>query len=567
MILSGRILMLLALRMSSALAMKNSEYGLAPQITLNGDQVITGANEGSVEVFKGIPFAEPPIGDLRFRKPAKFQGSYDGLIADKFKGSCYQLNPARAFNLLNQVVDFARIIPSPLEPLLDVGYGSSHMDEDCLFLNVFRPEGTKPGDNLPVFVWIYGGAFQIGSSGTYPGNKFVTESMQMNQPIVFVSINYRLGPFGFLSSPELLDLQDTNNGIKDQRMALEWVQDHIEQFGGNPNQVTIAGQSGGGESVSLQLTAYNGDNLYKGNPLFHGAIMQSGGPLPFDSYDSEHASAAYRRFVEHSGCQDAEDSLQCLREQDVNILNGAINDFTIKELIGFLHLFLGFGPRPDGDIIPDDTFKMYKEGRFAQVPMITGVMEDDGSAFAVALINCTNNDMLRQQLSDIFLKASPESIEHILELYPDDKSEGTPFRTGKLNALTPQWKRMGAILNDIIFAAQRRQILQNRRASRCWTYFSTAFHKIIPFVGTFHASEITPEFYLDLSFGQTFRRYWIAFTNHFDPNVGSNLTQWDEYTDEGKEMLEIKFTKQFMITDEFRPEQVGIWIEDETLRF
>ncbi len=202
-----------------------------------GDATLTCADKGDIVACRGIPYAEPPVGDLRFAQPEPrlLEGN---IRATSFGSACIQ----------------------------DDGSGS----EDCLFLNVFFPKDTELGDNLPVMVWIHGGALIQGASSV-PGYDLPA---LVKEGVIVVTINYRLNAFGFLPHPALED-PTGNFGLKDQVAALEWVKDYIEDFGGNPDNVTIFGESAGGHSVlSLMVSSR------KDSGLFHKAIVQSGSYSP-----------------------------------------------------------------------------------------------------------------------------------------------------------------------------------------------------------------------------------------------------------------------------------------------
>lgn len=529
-----------------------------PQAILNQNQVISGVLEGSVETFKGIPFADPPIGNLRFKHPTDFSGSYQGLKANDFKPACMQLNPGGVFTLLDNLIGIGKLIPSDIRgPLYDIAQGTFGMSEDCLYLNVFRPKGTKSTDKLPVMAWIYGGGFLIGSTATYPGNFYIKESVDMGQPVIFVSIAYRTGPYGFLGGDAATDEGSTNSGLHDQRKALEWIQDNIANFGGDPSRVMLFGESAGAMSVAHQMVAYGGDNTYKGNKLFTSAILQSGGPLPYYNTESVGPESAYDRFVKYAGCSSSNkgaDTLACLRGKSGDVLAAAQNSYDFNDLYGILPEFLGFGPRPDGDIIPESSFNLFKSGKVAQVPFITGNMEDEGTIFAPVALNATTTADVRKWLQYIFNGASDKSIENVLNGYSSNPIYGAPFRTLLLNAITPQFKRMAAIFTDILFQSPRRVMLENSNQKR-WTYLSNQLH-VVPVIGTFHGSDLIFQYFLSLGPYQAYRRYFVAFANNHDPNVGSGLTNWKEYTNEGKDMLEIQYFLNTMRKDDFRRDSI-----------
>ncbi len=228
---------------------------------------VTGLNSPSLGVasFLAIPYAIPPVGDLRFKAPQEFvytEGkNYDG----RYHGpACLQANVSANTG----------------------GYGTS---ESCLTLDVFAPSTAVPAAHyggststgnktlLPVMVWIYGGAFDEGASNLYNASAIIYESVQIQSPIIVVALNYRLGIFGFGQGSEFATNNATNLGLRDQILALEWVQTNIASFGGDPRKVTLAGESAGAISIALHYLnpALVHDTLTS-NTLFRSAIMESG---------------------------------------------------------------------------------------------------------------------------------------------------------------------------------------------------------------------------------------------------------------------------------------------------
>ena len=172
--------------------------------------------------------------------------------------------------------------------------------EDCLTVNVQRPAGTKADAKLPVLFWIFGGGFELGSTAMYDGASLVAESVAQGKPIVFVAVNYRVGGFGFMPGKEVLEDGSANLGLLDQRLGLQWVADNIAAFGGDPEKVTIWGESAGAISVLDQMMLYDGDNSYKGKPLFRAGIMNSGSIVPADPVDCPKGQAIYDRVGSYS---------------------------------------------------------------------------------------------------------------------------------------------------------------------------------------------------------------------------------------------------------------------------
>ncbi|XP_072021099.1 acetylcholinesterase-like [Amphiura filiformis] len=288
----------------------------------------------SIDVFRGIPFAEPPIGANRFRspQPAKpWDGVYD---ASYFRMAC----------------------PQPFISFSGIG-------EDCLYLNVFVPH-TIP-ENSAVMVYMFGGAFIIGhgSQEEYSGIP-----MSAVGDVIVVTLNYRLGPFGFLTTGD--DSAPGNYGVLDQVMALEWVQDNIQAFGGDPNQVTIFGQSAGGASVGLHLMSPLSQNL------FQKAIMQSGVSLVAFGFRSDIDNAKSEAFALGAlfNCSDEStvELMACLREQ------------TEDEILqGGLQVADKYVPVIDGYFLHDTPQNLLKNNEFAAVDIMLGTNKDEGSSYAL----------------------------------------------------------------------------------------------------------------------------------------------------------------------------------------
>jgi para-nitrobenzyl esterase len=301
---------------------------------------IQGTVEDELTVFKGIPFAAPPVGELRWKAPQPVQ---------KWKG-------------IRETTEFA---PAPIQGM-DPPSGKS---EDCLYLNVWTP-AKDPGERLPVMVWIYGGGFSMGATSipVHTGENLAKKG------VVVASIAYRVGPLGFLAHPELSAENPKqvsgNYGLLDMIAGLEWIQKNIEAFGGDPGKVTIFGESAGGIAVSMLCAS----PLAKG--LFQGAISQSGGsfgpprPTTYPGENLKRLNTAEQdglAYMERAGVS----SLAELREIEADSLPG------------------GFGmgsawPIIDGYVIPDDQYVLYEAGQYNDVPVLIGYNSDEGLSFTRA---------------------------------------------------------------------------------------------------------------------------------------------------------------------------------------
>jgi para-nitrobenzyl esterase len=309
---------------------------------------VRGDDRDEVHAYLGIPYASPPIGELRFEPPAPHPGWSETRDATAIGPECPQA----------------------------MGMGVSG-DEDCLTLNVWAP--VAPAAPRPVMFWIHGGAFTGGTGGlgTYDGT-----SLARTGDLVVVTINYRLGALGFLARESLASAEDGigNYGIQDQIAALEWVSRNIARFGGDPDRVTIFGESAGGMSVCSLLGAPRADRLYSA------AIIQSGGGC--DGYEDPRASSAGRpslverhsAIVEAVGCGTAADEAACLRGVTVPALVGATGDATA---IGTsLPASLLYVPNVDGVTLAEEPFARIAGGR-RTVPIMIGSNADEAFIFTL----------------------------------------------------------------------------------------------------------------------------------------------------------------------------------------
>ncbi|XP_040592498.1 liver carboxylesterase-like [Mesocricetus auratus] len=290
-----------------------------------------------VYTFLGIPFAKPPVGPLRFappEPPEPWSGVRDGTSEPAM---CLQTDFMRS-----QVSKEWKIIMPTIS-----------MSEDCLYLNIYTPAHAHEGSNLPVMVWIHGGALVVGMASMNDGSLLAA-----TEDIVIVSIQYRLGILGFFSTGD--KHARGNWGYLDQVAALRWVQQNIASFGGNPGQVTIFGVSAGGTSVSSLVLS----PMSKG--LFHGAIMQSGVALLPDLI-SDTPEVVYRPVANQSGCEtkDSEALVHCLREK------------TEAEILAINQVFIMTPGVVDGIFLPRHPQELLASVDFHPVPSIIGVDSDE----------------------------------------------------------------------------------------------------------------------------------------------------------------------------------------------
>ena len=205
----------------------------APSVIIDKGTLI-GHTANNTDFFRGIPYAQPPVNDLRLSPPEPLTAPFGDLQLPAQERICPQqrLTPYNTTGFPQPAIDFiSRAFSSPPP--------STIVSEDCLTLNVQRPAAISPDAKLPVLFWIYGGGFEIGSTLTYDATTVLQASVARGQPIIYVAANYRMSAFGFLPGKELSEAGATNLGLRDQRLALEWIADNIAAFGGDPEKVTI----------------------------------------------------------------------------------------------------------------------------------------------------------------------------------------------------------------------------------------------------------------------------------------------------------------------------------------
>lgn len=520
-----------------------------PTVTISYPQATIVGLSGDVEQFPGVPFAQPPTGSLRLKPPQPLTKPYGVYNATANPPACPQFIFSTTINDAIPTAEIGLLLDTPLfQKALDES-------EDCLYLSIYRPAGTTPNSKLPVLFWIFGGGFEIGWNSMYDGTPWVTESVSEGQPIIVVTVNYRVGGFGFLPGKEILADGSANLGLLDQRLGLEWVADNIAAFGGDPSKVTIWGESAGAISVFDQMILYDGDNTYNGQPLFRGAMMNSGSAIPADPVDCPRAQLVYDTVVAAAGCSSASDTLECLREADYETLLNATN--SVPALLSYTSVALSYLPRPDGTIFTDSPEVLAQEGKFARVPFILGDQEDEGTLFALFQSNITTTDELIDYLLTIFFHdANATVIEDLVALYSDTSTDGSPFRTGIFNDWYPEFKRLAAILGDLTFTLTRRATLEIASTVApdlpSWSYLSS-YDYGTPIMGTFHGSDI-----LQVFFGiypnyasASFHAYYISFVNNLDPNVGNSYPNWPQWS-ENNQLLNTYPTFSQLITDDFR---------------
>lgn len=503
---------------------------LSPTVTISHPEATIVGSSGlnNVDSFNAVPFAQPPVKSLRLKPPQPIETPLGTVDATGQARSCPQ------FVMTTDTSEFpqsaiGQVMNTPLFQTI------SNSGEDCLTVDIRRPSGTQAGANLPVLVWIYGGGFETGSTSTYDGSNFVSASMDLDMPVIFVAMNYRLGGFGFMPGSEILKDGSANLGLLDQRLALEWVADNVEAFGGDPSKVTIWGESAGSISVFDQLAMYDGDHTYNGAPLFRSGIMNSGSIVPADPVDCPKGQAVYDHVVEVAGCSNATDTLECLRALDYHDFHNAVNSF--PSILSYSSVALPYLPRPDGTVLTDSPERLVRSGKYASVPFIIGDQEDEGTMFSLAQNNISTTEQIVDYLQELFFfNATRQQLEELVATYETITTDGSPFRTGKLNNWYPQYKRIAALLGDLTFTLTRRAFLTVAKRVKphvpFWSYLSS-YDYGTPILGTFHGTDVFQIFYGTLTTypSQSFHSYYLSFIYDQDPNArATGYMNWPRWS-------------------------------------
>ncbi|MCJ1391585.1 hypothetical protein MMC18_004449 [Xylographa bjoerkii] len=392
---------------------------------LNGTYMGLHSPQYDEDFFLGIPYAQPPLNDLRFTIPQSLNTTFsESRAADSYSAECVGYGGD------------------------DIGYTQS---EDCLTLNVIRPAGYEC-ELLPVAIWFHGGGNYMGGSADerYNLSFIVQNSVAIGKPIIGVSANYRLAAWGFLFSEEVAGSGNTNIALRDQRLALHWLQENIASFGGDPTKVTIWGESAGALDVGLQLVAYGGRN----DNIFRGGIMESGNPVSYSSFNGTNFyQPLYDDIVQMVGCSEAIDSLQCLRTVPFEQLNEVLKNSPFNT---------SFAPVVDGDFIQRFGSIQLAQGAFNKVPIISGSNTDEGISFGIVGINNDTGFLhyLENTTQATGTELNAKLSQQILAAYPMPTAVGLSGIPAEV-ATTPasdglEYRRTSAYAGDAVFTANRR---------------------------------------------------------------------------------------------------------------
>jgi para-nitrobenzyl esterase len=520
---------LFALLLGAALLSACSKTPVRLQ-TPNGE--LLGYVDEQVEHYLGVPYAQPPTGNLRWRPPQPVE-AWDGTLdAQENSEICVQFS---------------------------VMTGSLRGSEDCLYLNVWTPQ-EKPAQPIPVMLWIHGGGFILGQ-GSYTEKD--GQRLAARQDVIVVSINYRLGIFGFMAH-RALTAEDPdhptsgNYGIQDQTAALRWVRDNISAFGGDPNNVTIFGQSAGGISVCAQLAT----PLASG--LFQRAVIQSGpcvGPMSSLAAVSKLGAQAEASL----NCDSAADTMACMRGKSAEEV---WNTLPPDPTLGFGENYTFWWPVHDSVVLPLQLMDAFESGQFNQVPVINGATLNEASLLIWLSHNLRFKPLQAGQYPDRleYLTGSPELARQVAEQYPLENYASPyeafteSFSDGFFNCMA-RWQSQALMRHVPVWSYQ-------------FDYAEAPF--FIPWADlkAYHSAELQYILGRPMSFtrsdfkakesqlADSIMGYWGQFARSGDPN-GAGPVTWPVYDRSDKTLL---FNLQNSVATGVHKEACHFWKELPYLR-
>jgi para-nitrobenzyl esterase len=453
---------------------------------------VQGVVNGTITSFKGIPFAAPPTGENRWRAPQPVLNWSGAKVADTFAPGCVQ------------------------DPAMAVMFGAPpKVKEDCLYLNVWTPAHSS-NERLPVMVWIYGGAFAAGMTSIplYDGTRLAQRG------VVLVSIAYRVGAFGFLTTPQLVSEGKGagNYGLLDMIAALHWVHKNIEAFGGDPTRVTIFGESAGGIAVSMLCAS----PVAKG--LFQRAISESGGyfqPPKFANEGGENGMVA--KYAQKQGQQ----FLGSLGTADIHAARTLSAELILRE--SGPALAARFWPVYDGYVLPGDVYEAYQASRFNDTPVLIGTNSDEGAPFArpgvtIASFGTEVRDGYEDKASLIFA-AYPNGTD--AEAATSSKNL---FRDTAFAWPTWAWAKLQSRVSKnpayVYYFDHRTQL--NPDGAPHGAEMGYVFGNLDPRLGAASGADVT--------LSDRMMTYWVEFAKKGEPNA-PGLPTWPQFNETTQQVM------------------------------
>ncbi|XP_069136825.1 crystal protein-like [Argopecten irradians] len=377
---------------------------------------VRGFTTPEAKVFQGIPYASPPERWQHSQSPRRWVGVWDATYP---RPMCLQAE--------------CRAIPE---------YCLPQMSEDCLYLNIYVPHDTGPGIYKSVMVFIPGGTFETDTAGgeAYNGERFVSKS-----DVILVTLNYRLGAMGFLVTGSEPGTARGNYGIRDQRLALEWVKTNIHNFGGDPEQVTLFGQSAGASSVAIHLTSGKAEHLFQ-RAIIQSAIFS----VPFKTY--ELALTQGKSFSSALGCPHQD--MECMKQKSaLEIIDAQKNTTASTET--FVQRLVPWIPHLDGNEVPMDTQAAFASGVFVRKPVMIGSTANEATSYTYGLFQAP---LSRRGFFGFLLLLKPKiALKLFLRYYPRSATESR--------------EEVSQLLTDLVFTCSARKVARDHGRRRAtWLY-------------------------------------------------------------------------------------------------
>ncbi|KAI4788079.1 hypothetical protein KUCAC02_036083 [Chaenocephalus aceratus] len=492
--------------------------------SLRGQTLSVKGQESGVHAYLGIPFAKPPVGPaLRLAAPRPAEGWEGVRDATKQPPMCVQ---------------YKKFALDVLEKLGGLVVDLPDISEDCLYLNIYTPADRTPDAKLPVMVWIHGGGFVMGSASTFDGS-----ALAAYQDMVVVLIQYRLGLLGFLSTGD--EHMSGNFGMLDQVEALRWIQQHIHNFGGNPDVVTIFGESAGGVSVSLLLLSPLSDGL------FHHAIAESG-TAGMDIIVVKDPLPVAQMVANMSGCslESTQKIAECMRIVDIKTIEALGEDQTLRISVNI-----------DGHFLRKTVDELFRTHELLTVPFMTGINNDEGGwmlADFFAPPNWTEGIDKEHLMNPLYLFfPNPEDAiirELVLEEYIGTGEDRVKNRDGFTELLGDMMFNIPAIKTasvhrdagaDVYLYEYQYppQMLKSRRPSFVGSDHGDEVFTVLGLCfTTTHVSLSEPCTAEEEQLSRTMMSYWSNFARTGSPN-GDGLAHWPKYGT-GEEYLSIDLKEQ-----------------------
>lgn len=511
---------------NDSLSITLSGYG-----TFQGTKVLTSLKktttfQSPIDAWLGVEYSTQPVGKDRFtavEEPEPFEGTKDASL---FGPACWQ-------NI----------------------YSSLQQSEACLTVNVFRPSGIPLSQELPIFVWVHGGSFVSGSHRSFDGALFVDKS---TQPLMVITVQYRLGALGTLPAKFMEDNGLLNLGMRDQKVMLQFLQKHASSFGGDASKITLGGQSAGGHAVGLHL--FHDYNEDAGKPLFHQVILSSGSPTAraFPGVDYPTYQKHVKDFMDYVNCPTTPDSaaLDCLRSADVDDIQ-----FVSKALYDAnnYNITWPWQPVSPGPLIEKRGSQSGEDGTFFKLPTLIASMTNEGTGFAPQDLR-TNADYVafwKTLTPDL----SAEDFTDLQSLYP----EAVYANNGSATFISSQYQRVSAAYGDYSYICPVQDTASRLSFAGAPVYkarFNTP--NFTPtYLGVPHASDSAyfngaPEAeYPEIA--DIYSAFWASFIVSGDPNTHSRAgsAKWETY-----DVAQGKMGRQLVVN---RLSAGGPQMEDESV--